>query len=282
MTMRPADKGSVQSVHRRLEYGEPVSDHEILALLAQVSIMSNAETVAIVALSTVAPICAFRPHLAPELFPHVLNPLVAMGFETSDRVINWLRYYLDHPEPYAVIGVRGASWIRDLITNPRIIQNMLDHAMRANDLVMMQETLARFSPHLRVPIDQVDLYYYWSEERLKSLKNAILFFCLEASDETEEAIPSGPTAEAVVEKLTATLAHSDSEHLIRLLIFDLDGYLSFQHRYVSSASCLHGIDKDAQIIWVYQGEVVYSMLANQIDFATVELNTRDLLERIAR
>ena len=126
---------SLNAVQARLLSGEAISDAEVLraALGFEAAVRTNCDAAAEALFAAVAPLCAVRPHLAPQLLRLPVRPLYYLGLDDAEHCVQWLTAYLQRAEHYVPLHETGRRWLSDvLLARPDLLHDALN-AVRADE-----------------------------------------------------------------------------------------------------------------------------------------------------
>jgi hypothetical protein len=119
-------RSKLKKLCQNLEIGSAPTptDSEILVVYSNVKnrMQSNCDSVAQGLFTSIADICAHRPHLASDILPDALQPLYHLGIEDLEGIKKYIRWLVDFDEPYHGRPTpSGYRYLRELTEQDQVI-----------------------------------------------------------------------------------------------------------------------------------------------------------------
>lgn len=275
---------------QKLEQGIAISDGELVAALEKIRIMTNTWSAAFHIATLIAPVCGYRPHLAKQLLPRMLDPLTFSGVGKAQQVIQWLQAHLEDPEPFRGMSSVGLDWLNRLITQPNLIQEVLNDLIRPRVEYELNEHKEYFKPSIRVPMERVELWPAWHNDLLSEIKKGVVFiqnlllYEKEPSPhEIEEAIHrKEQESMRFLENLTEALAKNDPEGKLSFLILTWEAtedLIDYFEKNDPHEVFLDVTPEKARILWILNGKGLHVLSEDVTDVKVIEDYTLDLLSQ---
>lgn len=279
--MKDRNQERFARLHQNLKDNANLPDSEVFEALDNIQLMTNSEFAAFRLAILLAPIGAYRPHLTNHLLSKLLFPLLLTGFDNAQQVVVWIKSHLESPNPFDGLRPEGLDWLKWLITQPGLIQQVLDQLIHQCKEQDANEIREYFAPFCRIPLDKVKFYTYWSDEIISKGQKRVLFIQISSLAGQEEAIQERRQRETLrkFELLTEAIAKHDMSGEIALSVLNWEGYYDllrvFEHTY-SGELFLGEEITSVQIVWIFKGKGFRVIREDIENDAVIEEYTSDL------
>lgn len=279
--MKDGNQERFEKLQQNLKDNADLPDSAVFEALDNIKIMTNAEFAAFRLTILLAPIGSYRPHLTNHLLTKLLFPLVLIGVDHAQQVVAWTKSHLESPNPFDGLQPEGLDWLKWLITQPGLIQQVLDQLIHQGREQDANEVREYFRPFCRIPLDKVKFYTYWSDAIISEKQKCVLFIQISSFDEPEEAIQERRQRETLrkFESLTEAIAKHDMSGGIALSVLNWEGYYDllrvFEHSY-SGELFLGEEITSLQIVWIFKSKGFRVIREDIENYAVIEEYTSDL------